>query len=295
MGSEQTLLDSASLETITFENPVETITTALGDMVIYEKPIPGAVYVSVIDTAQGLGKDSSTDVVIKVSQPNKPAGQPAFTVVATFENKDISPYTFPTVVNTLGKMYNNAHILIELNDQGETVAHSLWEDFEYENLVWVDNTESKQVPGTGNKYGVKTSPAVKRKGCQALKTIVEAKQLDIRSYEILQQLAAFISKGNSYEAESGSHDDLVMPLVIFGWLTTFPFFTEISNANVKKILYGEKLQDFQEETLPFIIVDNGKPSQPEVQYGGLPWYNSPNENTNQTNNSQNDTNFWLLG
>ena len=46
-------------------------------------------------------------------------------------------------------------------------------------------------------------------------------------------MSTFAKRGQSWqEAEDGANDDLMMCLVIFGWLSNQPYFKELTNTNV---------------------------------------------------------------
>ena len=47
----------------------------------------------------------------------------------------IKPLLFPTKIHEVAKTYNNAYVMVEVNDIGEQVANTLQFDLEYENLV----------------------------------------------------------------------------------------------------------------------------------------------------------------
>ena len=64
-----------------------------------------------------------------------------------------------------------------------------------------------------------------------LKMLVEQTQLFIRDFETIQELSRFSKKGNSYEAEPGFHDDLVMNLVLFAWMTEQAYFKDMTDIN----------------------------------------------------------------
>ena len=66
-----------------------------------------------------------------------------YKLVARFKNNIIAPMVYPTVVSTVAKQYNDAHVLVEVNDIGGQVADILHEDLEYENLYFVLIWEEK--------------------------------------------------------------------------------------------------------------------------------------------------------
>jgi hypothetical protein len=154
----------------------------------------------------------------------------------------------------LGDYYNAAYALIEINDIGQQVADSLFDDYEYENILSTIEVKGKIALtwGYGNKStrGIRTTKSVKRLGCSLMKNLIESQKIFIQDFDIIAELSTFISKGTSFEAEEGSHDDLVMCLVLFSWMTNQQFFADMTNTNIKHKLHEEQLRQIEEEMLP---------------------------------------------
>jgi hypothetical protein len=91
-------------------------------------------------------------------------------------------------------------------------------------------------------------------------------------------MSTFIEKRDSYEADEGYHDDLVMCLVLFGWLTTNPFFKEITDVNLRQAIYEDKIKQIEEEMLPIGFLNDGQQEEVVVE-GGDVWgtYNSSDD------------------
>ena len=70
-------------------------------------------------------------------------------------------------------------------------------------------------------------------------------------------MSTFISRGNSFEASVGNHDDLMMNLVLFAWFTTTDIFQSLTNIDMKDMLYKERLKAIQDDMLPFGFVESG--------------------------------------
>jgi hypothetical protein len=64
--------------------------------------------------------------------------------------------------------------------------------------------------------------------------LIEQEQLVIHDYETIKELSTFSRRGTSFEAESGCHDDLVMCLVLFAWLSDQQFFKDMTDINTLK-------------------------------------------------------------
>ena len=66
-------------------------------------------------------------------------------------------------------------------------------------------------------------------------------------------------KGNSYQASPPNHDDLMMNLVLFAWFTSTDIFENLSNIDMKDLLFREKLAAIKDDMLPFGFIDDGNP------------------------------------
>jgi len=264
LGSTATLIDGRKLAQIPFKTPIKS----KNGFDIYEEPVRDRMYVITVDSARGLGLDYSALVVFDVTDiPYK--------IVGKYRSKEISPMFYPDVIVNAARKYNDAFVLVELNDLGETVANIIQQDLEYENILStsVKGRGGQQVGGGFShriQLGVKTTKTVKRIGCSHLKDIVESDKVIINDYDLLQELSVFINKRNSYEAEEGHHDDLVMCAVLFSWLVRQEFFIELTDNDVRNRLYLENQRMIEDDVLPFGIVDDGHYAhEPEEHVGPL--------------------------
>ena len=82
---------------------------------------------------------------------------------------------------------------------------------------------------------------------------------------IIHEISTFIEKGNTYQADEGYHDDLVMCMVLFGWLTSQNFFKDMTDVNVREGLYGQHMGEIEHNLTPYIRVDG---QEPEVEVIG---------------------------
>ena len=141
-------------------------------------------------------------------------------------------------------------MVVESNDQGAVVCNGLYYDLEYEN-VYVESTVK------ANSLGIMMTKKVKRIGCSNAKDFIENFKLEIVDADTIMELSTFVAKGTSYEAEGGNHDDLVMNLVLFGYFATTWFFAEMTDINVKDMLYADQMRALEEELTPvgFMPVD----------------------------------------
>ena len=247
MGSSGTLISGAALKALAFVKPLHSSDNGIK---IYEQPIAGHNYAMISDTSRGKGLDYHATVVVDITEiPYK--------LVATFRDNEMSPLVYPTIIKKLGEYYNQAYALIEINDNGQQVADSLFEDYEYENILSTSEAGKKVTVnwgmGTKSQRGIRTTKSVKRLGCSILKNLIENSKLLIQDFDVITELSTFVAQGTSFEAEEGSHDDLVMCLVLFAWLTNQQFFSDMSNVNIKEKLYREQMKQIEEDQLPIFL------------------------------------------
>lgn len=255
-GSTGTLISGKVLKNLVFVKP-NTMESIVG-LCYYEQPQRGHRYVITADTSRGKGLDYSAFVVIDVTQiPYK--------VVCTYKDNDISPILYPSIIAKIAKWYNEAYVLVEINDNGQQVVDSLFDDYEYENILSTQITKNKVIlswamGGTGASRGILTTKSVKRLGCSLMKNMIESYKLTFQDFNIIAELSTFVSKRNSYEAEDGSNDDLVMCLVLFSWMTNQPFFSDLCQTNIKEKLYLEQMKQIDDEALPLPLYNDGNTS-----------------------------------
>ena len=264
MGSSGTLISGAALKALAFVKPLHKAESGIN---IYQQPIAEHSYSIVVDTSRGKGLDYSAAIVVDVTSiPYK--------VVATYKDNNISPLVYPSIIKRLGDYYNAAYALIEINDIGQQVADSLFDDYEYENILSTIEVKGRIALtwGYGNKStrGIRTTKSVKRLGCSLMKNLIESQKIFIQDFDIIAELSTFISKGTSFEAEEGSHDDLVMCLVLFSWMTNQQFFADMTNTNIKHKLHEEQLRQIEEEMLPMPMLNEDVLDGGYVQ-GGVVW------------------------
>jgi len=267
MGSAGTLLSAAALKSLAFVKPMHLSDNGIK---VYEQPIEGHNYAMVVDTSRGKGLDYSAFSVLDITQI-------PYRQVCTYKDNNISPLVYPSILKKIGTYYNQAYVLIEINDNGQQVVDSLFEDYEYENILATVDMKGKMslTWGYGNKSqrGIRTTKSVKRLGCSILKNLIENQKLLIQDFDTISELSTFIAKGGSFEAEEGSHDDLVMSLVLFSWMTNQSFFADLSNTNIRERLYHEQMRQIEEESLPTPIAGHEEIDHGEQRFveGGAVW------------------------
>jgi hypothetical protein len=268
VGSTNTLISAARLKTLTFKPPIYKDENGLK---VYEEPKIGHTYVMTVDTSRGTGHDYHAFVIVDITRA-------PYTVVVTFRNCEISPIIYPNVIFPVAQKYNEAYILVEINDIGAQVADILHKELEYENVLItsVRGRKGQTLDGgfgaSDSQLGIRTTKAVKRLGCSLLKTFIENDKLYFYDYDIMKELVSFVSKNHSFEAEQGHNDDLVMCLVLFCWVSTQNYFKDLTNLDIRKQVFDEKLKQLEEELTPFGFIESGIDPNFEVDNQGIGWY-----------------------
>jgi hypothetical protein len=70
-------------------------------------------------------------------------------------------------------------------------------------------------------------------------------------------MTTFIQKHNSFIAEEGCNDDLVMCLVIFAWLVAQDYFKEMTDNDIRKRIYEEQKNQIEQDMSPFGFISDG--------------------------------------
>lgn len=250
-GSSGTLIDGSKLKCLVSKTP----SISLNNLNVYENPEEDHNYCCICDVSRGKGLDYSAFHIIDVTKM-------PYKQVAVFRDNITPPMEYSEIIYRTAKHYNNATVLIEINDIGEQVSDLLYHDLEYENILSTESAgrSGKRISGGFGKSvdkGIRTTKTVKSVGCSILKLLIEQDQLIINDFDTIKELSTFSRKGVSYEAESGCNDDLVMGLVLFAWLSEQQYFKEYTDINTLSRLRLKTEEELMDDLLPFGFIDDG--------------------------------------
>lgn len=250
-GSSGTLINGAKLRAMAHKKPLYESS----NIKQYFKPEKNGVYVCTVDVSRGKGLDYSAFTIFDVTKM-------PYEQVCAFHDNYIVPMDFADIVHKLCKTYNNAWIMVELNDLGQQVSDILYFTHEYEFMFSTESAgrAGKRVTAGYSKNtqrGMTTTKITKNRGCSMLKLLIENDSMHIHDFDTIAELHTFSRKNASYEAEAGKHDDLVMCLVIFAWLSDEQYFKDLVNINTIEEIRERKEEDISDDLMPFGFVDFG--------------------------------------
>ena len=249
-GTGDTLISAGTLLDFRAKNPLRILEGGL--LTIYSEPCARHEYIMTVDVSKGRGQDYSTFTIIDIT--TRP-----FSQVAVYRNNTISPILFPNIIYKIATAYNNAYVVIESNDQGAVVCNGLYHDLEYEN-VHVESAIK------ANAIGIEMTRRSKRLGCSAIKDILEERKLEIHDENTIMEISTFVAKGQSYEASDGNHDDLMMNLVMFGYFVSSQFFADMTDINLKKMMFENQMKQIEDDVVPFGFIDDGSDVITQIEH-----------------------------
>jgi hypothetical protein len=271
LGSSGTLIAGWKLKELNHQVPLYEA----NGLYQYKRPEKGHMYCCIVDVSRGKGLDYSAFQIIDVTQM-------PYEQVCVFRDNMTTPADYASIIHTSVKSYNSASVLVEVNDIGGQVADALHYEYEYENILYTENNgrSGKRISAgfrQSTERGVRTTKPVKSIGCSMLKLLIEQNQLIINDHHTISELNTFSRKNMTYEAETGCHDDLVMGLVLFGWVSDQNYFRDIVDINTLMKLRDKSDDELLEELVPFGFFDDGSMNEVTIDSSGDMWITNSNE------------------
>jgi len=179
----------------------------------YAEIEPNKTYLVALDPSAGVGKDFAAITVwclpdmIQVAEwchNLTPIPGQVQTMLRILEyiwdtSKEKGQKGEPDIYYTLENNSWGEAALVSINEIGE-------ERFPGQ---FVHEPRRSHTPGRSRK-GLNTNVRSKAMACSKFKTLIETNRIEIRSKMLIRQLKFFVSKGDSFSAKQGEHDDVVM-------------------------------------------------------------------------------------
>jgi hypothetical protein len=163
------------------------------------------IYVAGVDISEGVGAAASVIQILDITNLRN------IEQVATYHDRNISPYNFTSKLHDILQHWGSPLAMIERNNCGAQVVDQLKNTLHYENIV------SYGTKNSTDKIGVQAHTNTKYKGVTNMRYwINELKAVKIRDINTLIELKNFIRYSNgTWGARPGvdSWDDRVMSFV----------------------------------------------------------------------------------
>lgn len=201
LSSKGTLIHSMILESLSTKDPI----TVVGDTSYYLDPAKRRLAVAA-DVGAGIGEDFHAVQIFDIDTLEQ---------VGEYRNnsRNLSQFTkdFVKIMEYLdGKLCKQLHYSIENNSYGLGV----WNLLDNSSFKILEKKYVMPVHQYGQKLpGICTTGKSKRLGCAKFKDLVEERAMKLNSKRLVSELKFFVKSGESFKAETGMTDDLVMGCV----------------------------------------------------------------------------------
>ncbi len=197
------------------------------DLRIYKRPDPEGIYVVGVDVAEGVtGGDYSVAVIW-----DRRTGEE----VAFFRG-NLAPDRFAEKLNVWGRLYNNALMVVEINNHGLTTVTVL-KQLHYPTMYFRPVKFETIADRQSDKLGWRTTQVTRPLLIDDFAQAVREGTLLIHSKELLDEMTVFVfDDNNNMVPEPGFHDDCIFAAGI-----GFQGFKAIYNKKLTQLDYADHL------------------------------------------------------
>lgn len=170
---------------------------------IWERPIGGHQYAAGGDVAEGVPGGNFSSLVIRDVKTLHP--------VATLRGR-WKPEEFGKRCADVCTRFNEALLAIERNNHGHSTLNTLQNTVDYRNLYWHSEYDARS-GNQGKVVGWTTSPKSRPIMLDHYRQLVEAGEAKLWDTRVIDECSTFVKqegKRESYAAEDGCQDDLVI-------------------------------------------------------------------------------------
>jgi hypothetical protein len=177
-----------------------------GHYLLWQEPSKERLYAVGVDISEGVGEAASVIQVLDITNLQN------IEQVATYHNRNISPYNFTTKLKEILEHWGNPPALVERNNCGAQVVDQLKLSLGYENIV---NYGSRAGDKVFNKPGMVAHTNTKYKGVMNMRYwFNELNVVRLRDLKTLSEMRNFVRYPNgTWAAKANNHDDRVMSLM----------------------------------------------------------------------------------
>jgi hypothetical protein len=199
---DETLINSIKLAALEGGSPILN----MGQTRWYKKPTNQYTYAIALDPSMGTGGDFAAIQVYEL---------PSYEQVAEWQHNQTAIPGQIRILSDICKYIadsagdNNVYWSVENNGIGEA-ALIVINDFGEENIPGLFVSEPMR-KGHVRKFrkGFNTTHSTKITACSRLKTMIENDKMKVYSKPLIGEMKNFVATGSSFQAKSGTHDDLI--------------------------------------------------------------------------------------
>lgn len=240
---EETLISSVTIMKAESVDPIRT-----SDNVRWYSEInPDATYIVGLDPAMGTGGDSAAIQVFEM---------PSLKQVAEWRhNRTIIEKQVSILRDVLRELESSGVSEIYWSVENNAVGEAA--------LVVIRDTGEESFPGNmlhdprakggSKRKGFTTTNKSKLEACSKLKSLYESGRMKIYSKALISELATYVSRGVSYEARSGSTDDLISATLLCIRMMEFVAQWDEDSHNVMSSNIGGSDEDEEDYESPMPI------------------------------------------
>ena len=108
-------------------------------------------------------------------------------------------------------------------------------------------------------------------GMKGMEDLLENSKLKVVDEQTILEISTFEAKGQTFQASVGNHDDLVMNLFLFGYFVSSAYFSNLTDLNLKDIIFNQKMKEINEDIVPFGFIDDGSEFIQKIETKDDPW------------------------
>lgn len=200
LSDKGTLVNSMILEALESKDPIKKGQ----DFKLFVNDLKDRTLGIGIDPGDGAERDYHAIQVVDVDTMEQ---------IAEYQNNNLSQTLFfKEILNMFKFFYSNGvkdiYYTCERNGVGAGIINLL------RNADDDVLQKAHMINEKNNRRGFYMSNSIKMEGCADLKDLIETDRLKINSKQLISELKFFVKYGESYRAETGKNDDLVMAMVI---------------------------------------------------------------------------------
>lgn len=196
-----------------------------------------------VDVGTGIGKDYSAIQIFDIDTLDQ---------VGEYRNNTLNTLDFTyEFIKIMQKFIDEGAKEIYYGIENNSIGNTVLSLIQASDDPLFEDARINQVDQNHKTKGLSTNTKTKMAGCMVFKNLVETDKLKIKSKYLITELKFFVKQGQTFKAESGMNDDLVMSCVILANMLKV-----VSNwePNVYDNLNGVRISLGEDDDEPMPIV-----------------------------------------